>query len=269
MVIRPFELYGSLHYDFIRDRLDSQLEELKKRWAVDLRLEIGSVVPAEISANSFLVQGYCPLRNPEAWVGICADQIAFNEIGAGLLNDSRIGSRLDINSAHVTHELVNAFLKDIVGATLSEANEDLNGGIGGSELFTRFFETKAYYPGCGIIELRFSVSDSEQVRFFVSRNVVRGLLDGFSVEHRTVLGNLQSVHKSLENQQVQIQVMLDGIELSLDSLNSIGIGDVIRLDNALDSTCEIVFKNSDVKCAGYIGKKDGKLAVSVVSEIAG
>jgi hypothetical protein len=72
-----------------------------------------------------------------------------------------------------------------------------------------------------------------------------------------------TVRSAVRDQRVQIEVSLGQVEIELGLLRSLAIGDVLRLDRALDAAADIRICGSRVDCVGYLGAHDGQRAVAL------
>lgn len=75
------------------------------------------------------------------------------------------------------------------------------------------------------------------------------------------LGGLGS---ALGTQEVRLQAWLGEAELELRALRTLAVGDVLRLNRKLDEPVELEVNHQRVPCRGYLGARDGSLAVEIV-----
>ena len=74
---------------------------------------------------------------------------------------------------------------------------------------------------------------------------------------------LTTVRSALQDQPIQIEVSLGSVELELGALRSLAVGDVLRLDRALDAGADVRVGGERVACAGFLGASEGRRAVAL------
>jgi flagellar motor switch/type III secretory pathway protein FliN len=74
---------------------------------------------------------------------------------------------------------------------------------------------------------------------------------------------LQSVKALVRDQMVEIEVSLGQVEVELGVLRSLAVGDVLRLDRALDAGADVRVCGNRVGCVGFLGARDGQRAVAL------
>lgn len=76
----------------------------------------------------------------------------------------------------------------------------------------------------------------------------------------------ESVTAAIAERPFSLSVELDGTELDLGTLQSLRVGDVLRLSHRLDAplTVRASDPTADPVCAGYLGARDGHRAIELV-----
>ncbi|MET3513398.1 hypothetical protein ABIC63_001165 [Pseudacidovorax sp. 1753] len=78
---------------------------------------------------------------------------------------------------------------------------------------------------------------------------------------RTAKSRLDAV---LADRQVELRVMLDGVQLNLGQLQGLSVGDVVPLDHSLDVPAHVVDLDGTAVCEAWLGQSAGRMAVELV-----
>ena len=76
-------------------------------------------------------------------------------------------------------------------------------------------------------------------------------------------GPLAAASLALGGQSVNVDAWLGEIELDLGSLQTLAVGDVLRLGRKLDEGVELRLGGECLPCRGYLGALDGRVAVEL------
>lgn len=77
------------------------------------------------------------------------------------------------------------------------------------------------------------------------------------------LGPLATATGALHRQTVTVDVWLGQTELELGALQTLAVGDVLRLAKKLDEGVELRLNDERLPCVGYLGAVDGRVAIEV------
>jgi len=75
--------------------------------------------------------------------------------------------------------------------------------------------------------------------------------------------SLGSVALAVGSQPVAVDATLGGVEIDLETLHLLRVGDVLRLDKRVDQGVELAVQGELLRCGGYLVAVDGSVAVEL------
>lgn len=96
----------------------------------------------------------------------------------------------------------------------------------------------------------------------LSPTLVASLLLNMSQPERSK-ESLSTTSDALKNTRMKLNIMVGEVQLSLGLLQTISLGDVIKLDAKVDQPLNIVTSEGTRLCGTFLGKRDGQKAVQL------
>lgn len=266
MKVKPYILYGQSTMDAVHARLSDCLFSWRREWGLPeetalLDVESGVEFKRELADGSGLFLGVAGKQ--ELWVLFFLAEPVLGCLGAMLLNDRKIGSGYGVTPSEIQDELAKCCLGELAMEIMKQKEY-------GDPVINRLPPPlnehsiyKELRPGAGVVNFRISFGNDLEIDACASPAVVKN--DGHVSFEPVGEGMLYSCQEALGGEKVQAKVVLNDIELTLDALGSISVGDVILLDQSIDEPCVVKFERSELRCKGFLGKKNEKLAVKVDS----
>lgn len=267
MKVKPYILYGQSTMDDVHVRLSDCLFSWRREWGLPeeitlLNVESGAQFKQELADRPGLFLSAA--GKSELWVLFFLAEPVRGCLGSILLNDRKIGAGYGgVTPSEIQNELAERCLGELAMEIMKQkeyVDLDIN------KLSPPVNEHSIYEelrPGAGAVNFRISFGNDLEIDAYASSAVVRN--DGHVRFESGGEGMLHSCKEALGGEKVQAKVVLNDIELTLDALGSISVGDVILLDQSVDEPCVVKFEHSELKCKGFLGKKNEKLAVKVDS----
>lgn len=270
MKVKPYILYGQSTMEAVHTRLSDCLFSWRREWGLpeettlsDVESGAGAEFKRKLADGSGLFLGVA--GNNELWVLFFLAEPVLGCLGAMLLNDRKSGSGYGgVTPSEIQNELAKCCLGDLAMEIMKQKE---HGDLVINRLLPPLNEHSIYKelrPGAGAVNFRISFGNDLEVDACASPAVaVKN--DGHVSFESGGEGMLHSRQEALGGEKVQAKVVLNDIELTLDALGSISVGDVILLDQSIDEPCVVMFERSELRCKGFLGKKNEKLAVKVDS----
>jgi hypothetical protein len=266
MRIRPYILYGETTLGNIKAAVRQILREWSDAWGLSgsSLTMLEPVTEFAEGEGSECVLAY--ETGDDKWVLFVQDRELFEETGSLLLHDNRIRPRQGSFKDSVAADIVMQALAELA-CRLSGRNPDER--ISPVETTVRQrLAPMASLTGAGILRLQIHIADST-MQAWIPAQLAQSLAatDAVMVDQDGGLDPLFPVGKALSRQAVPVSVTLGNIELTLDAFCSLQEGDVIRLDEGLSERALVAFAHSETACKGFLGQKNGNLAVQIDSLI--
>jgi flagellar motor switch/type III secretory pathway protein FliN len=264
MQIRPYILYGQTALENIKISARRLLQDWADDWGIS-GVSLSAVQPvAEFGEGDSPESVLAYEIDDEKWMLFIQDKALLEDMGSWLLHDSRIRPRQGLFKDSVVADIVMHALAELAcrlsGSHVSDRRSPVESTL------RQHISPVTNLSGTGIVYLKVSISDST-MRLWVSAELAQALAaaDAVTVDQDSGLDSLIPAAKALGGQRVPVQVTLGNAELSLDALCSLQVGDVIRLDEGLNEPARVAFAQSETACKGFLGQKNGNLAIQLDS----
>lgn len=264
MKVKPYILYGQSAMDDVHMRLSDCLSSWRGEWALSEEIVLVDVESgAPFRPERFDRPGLflSVAGKKELWILFLLTESVLACLGSMLLNVRRVGA--GYGGSGIEDELVARCLGELAMEMMKQNEYD---DLVVDKLSPSINENSIYEelkPGAGAVNFRMSFGNDLEIDAYASPAVVGN--DGYIGFESVGEEILRSCKEALGEEKVQAKVVLNDIELTLEALGSISEGDVILLDQSIDEPCVVRFEHSELKCKGFLGKKNEKLAVKVDS----
>jgi flagellar motor switch/type III secretory pathway protein FliN len=264
MQVRPYILYGQTALE----NMEISARRLLQDWADDWGMSgvsLSAVQP---------VIGFGEGGSPESvlaykiddgkWALFIQDKELFEDMGSLLLHDNRVRPRQGLLKDSVVTDIIMQALAELAcrlsGSDVSDRSSPVESTL------RQHVSPLTNLSGSGIVYLEVRISDST-MRLWISAQLAQALAsaDAVAVDQDNGLDSLIPAGEALGGQTVPVQVTLGNAELTVDALCSLQVGDVIRLDESLNEPARVAFAQSETACKGFLGQKNGNLAVQLDS----
>ena len=176
-----------------------------------------------------------------------------------------VHSEKNIKATDLTQHLVNDFLIDISKVFSSRLQSSVS-ACDAENLRSVFSiqNGRAFRSGHLLVTLNIN---ENIVEFMVNRELVKDLLSGYTSVRATHEPDVKLINLSsiLSDKVIQLEVLIGNLELSVSSLASLQINDVIYLDKNINEKVTMKVLNSGVECKGYPVQCEDKKALRLVS----
>ncbi|MDH5228489.1 MAG: FliM/FliN family flagellar motor switch protein [Gammaproteobacteria bacterium] len=120
-----------------------------------------------------------------------------------------------------------------------------------------------FYKGSAAIQVSIRLGLAE-LRVVMAPTMVSSLLVADN-QSRKEKAKLNSIHESLRSKRIQYSVEIGQTEVSVNDLRNLKIGDVLRLDQSLNDSVNIVIHGKTIQCKAYLGQQNKRKSLKVVS----
>jgi flagellar motor switch/type III secretory pathway protein FliN len=264
---RLYTLYGHTALEKIKAAMQGSLQAWLDAWDIpDADLSLTMLAPlSEVQAGDDAETVLAYKTTPEKWVLFVRTRELLENIGSLLLHDNRLRPR----QGSIEDGLVGEIVIEALGDLAARFSGERIAGIPAQSTVGQFALPAMRMPGSGVLCLQIGMRDFV-MNLWISAELVRPSIFGGKM-HKESDGEpaLFPAAEALGRQTVPVQVMLGNAELTLDALCSLQVGDVIRLDENLSAPSRVAFAQSGVACKGFLGQKNGNLAVQLDSLVDG
>lgn len=262
MKIQPFVVFGTTQLSALHASLNLDLDSWASSWFVG---EICSTLTLGPITQSFSEYGELNAVKIENMAGgkwaVCSiNSTASVNIGSLLLRDRDAPFR-SLPQDSMLHALVQRALLDLIQRFL-QTDDRVEFICIGEEKIENSMSADAFNPGGETLRL---IVELNGTSFSLWIPVIPLLPRVFPPSDSPVSEEVEvaQIKEALANQRLSARVVLDGAELTLGALANLKLGDVIRLDKALEEPLSLEFEKSNVIFSGYLGQQNGKLAFQI------
>jgi len=261
MRVRPFKLINKTEFAFINARVQEILAGWTEKWLIDSEMNVATTAAdkAKESMGSGKGNWWRVSASPECWIGIYLPFQSLNLLSAALSGDR----------SALTEESAPPLLSELVNKALFDLAEPVLNGLLGKQGQADIIhqgppeETWNWGSGAVLIDLGFG---GGKFCLLLSPELTAKTL-GKLVATQESTGDLISVVEALASQTAELDVWLGEAELELAVIQSISVGDVIRLEKKIGQPLHMCLKENKEKeiCAGFPGAYKGNKAIQLTN----
>ena len=119
-------------------------------------------------------------------------------------------------------------------------------------------------PGRGCLVANVTLGAEVSLELVLGRPLLARWTEGAAFEPGQSVP-LVSVREGLEAESVAVEVVVGVAELSLAELQSLSVGDVLRLDRGLKDPLMVLFDDGQRVCGAHLGAVRGRRAVQLAA----
>ncbi|MDK2125131.1 FliM/FliN family flagellar motor C-terminal domain-containing protein [Parachitinimonas caeni] len=251
MESRRFVLYRPAILAQVEEQLLAVLQSWAQPWGLDTKLFAIHVEPAHQVAQVARLQGrhWHTAKGDSVWLGL----------GEGMLRaiEQRLFSR-DHSDPDTENHRDSTLASEIAGEAATDLLNTLHRhwvGEGATELAACAVPKSARGDGALICTL--SLGPRSAYLYLGS-----GLFSK-SLSKPAARGKLALLPAALTHQRLQLALELGEVTLTLGQLETLAIGDVVRLGTNIDQPAKLITTDGRMVCHGHIGACEGVRAVEV------
>lgn len=266
MEVRPFKLLNDSELKFLGALVDKAARHWAQDWLAEVFCQV-SVSAAAASSRSAAMQARAPawrrvVLAEDHWVGVFMSAVsaqgldgAFNgnaesELNDGLLMQDLRDRVLSALMEQVYHE---------TGETATKRQMDYSAP-----------SAPAWHVGSGAMVADIRLGDASQaltLSLMLSPELVSRALAGRMQPHAPP-SELARLREALSVQPAELEAWVGAAELGLAMVQSIAVGDVIKLDARVDEPLHVCLKDNigQELCGGFLGTYKGYKALQLTAK---
>jgi hypothetical protein len=272
MKVHPYTLLGQKQYDAFGDAFRSSVSEWTTDWfSAPPKVNV-SAAPIASTMGEYGKSNAIRFSDAsgEHWAVFLVDKIA----AAGLTSMLLCGQKVlpqNISSGNMVHALMEIALLDLCYYLLP-----LSGGACQVEKapVETLLSGEASDPVNQALYLLVDLAvdlavdsavdlDGVAVHAWLPLRPVLSRIAGAMPDADRCTGDMQKREQAIGRQPMSCEIQLGSAELTVGMVSRLGVGDVIRLDKELQDYLYMVFKESPIRFAGYLGKQQDRFAFRV------
>ena len=250
MNLSQFRLYGDSEIERVRQHLQSVVREWAEEWLatsvvqVDVRRDFlpsaGSADWRRVGpAEDFTLALLCP----QSWVS------RIKPLLTGMAPDESVDG--EIRSA-LAETLLTTLLDRLAG----------DSDVAASPQHTTSVDVGG--PGTGRLAASVTLGAGVSLELVLGRPLLARWTEGAACETGQS-APLVSLREGLEAESVAVEVVVGSAELSLAELQSLSVGDVLRLDRGIKDPLMVMFDGGQGVCGAHLGAVRGRRAVQLAA----
>jgi flagellar motor switch/type III secretory pathway protein FliN len=262
MQFTDYKLYTKKELAHIKGRLESIIGRWVASWLTvgqdQIAVEVGACEHHFSDDNECWSYPWNVATTSDSdWVAtLSADKVA------NALISSLAETRLDAGDSGKTDLLLASSLAQVMSIDLAESVMEDRSRFAENATRVRhdikMLPRKIWWRGSGAIYAGIAISD-EKITVIISPGIARGYLTNLSLNPRESKP-LAKITDALGHVKVKLEVAAGAADLSLGELNSLSIGDVIKLDAKLDRPVRVLLGKQKI-CSAFLGARKGSKAV--------
>lgn len=120
------------------------------------------------------------------------------------------------------------------------------------------------WPGSGWIMLRCRPSPAEPLLCLLGPDIIAAFIDIGQPRHESTRAGTMPIRRAIEHNTVMLDVIAGDAELTLSDLQTLQVGDVLRLDRKLHELLRIRVVDGESVCSGHLGIANSSKAVQLL-----
>lgn len=263
MGVRPFKLLNESELASLKSLIDKAASQWAQDWLTEAFCEI-TVSLAEASSRGAAVQSRATawrqiMLTDEHWVGLFVSAVSAQGLDAAFSS----GAAAELNDGLLMQDL-----RDKVLAALAEqVGHEL--GIASAERRIDYSAPVAevWRAGAGAVVADVRLGDASPgltLGLMLSPALVSRALAG-RIKRHAPAPDLARIREALSAQQAELEAWVGSAELGLAMVQSIAVGDVIKLDARVDQPLRVCLKDHAEQelCGGFLGTYKGYKALQL------
>jgi len=130
-------------------------------------------------------------------------------------------------------------------------------------LITAPMNAEAMLPGAGFMVVRISVTTTHHLWLLMSPQFIDSIVG--TIDRKPSKTLMVSPVQAIGGRRITLQLAVGSGEISIEELSSLAVGDVIPLERKLNEKINVCISGDRPVCSGFIGVKQGKVAVQLLS----
>lgn len=270
MSVRDFILLSGTDKKLLKTAIVDVAQIWTKKWFHGKHFEISlSVVPVTAGWRA-KINHLSPLIFVEQDSGWCAVAL-HREMKGRFLSAMIRDSDINLLGASALND------KDILSKVISKALTDLCNELSMAVPVT--YESSkiskissipkcATENGSGVHAVVMTIDELEIVIVLTNaqvRRLIENADNADTPKQKNALPELIPFGSVLANRYVQGDVSLGTVELTIGTLKSLNVGDVVQLDKSVTEPSKLQFPGTSITCKGFLGQCSGRRALSLVN----
>lgn len=266
MAVRPFNVAGNRTLSRLHDLSTAALEEWIERWLPQAGGVTVDCASADARAGEFVAESV------PAWIAVSVREgasIWIPDVVRETVHTLVFGCgtsplRLPEAGPSLASEASSQALVDMASLLMARAAVEQVSGL--TLVKDRAPPHETFRYGSGAVAIRCRLN-GEPITMVLDGELVSEIVAGDrpAPSPRPPLDNPVA---GLSNQAVELQGWIGEAEIDLATLQTIAVGDVIRLETKLDQTLQVRSFDGNSVCLGYLGTAGGHRAVELLREIS-
>jgi hypothetical protein len=270
MSVRDFMLISGTEKALLKTAIVDVVQNWIKKWFHGKDFEISlSVVPfnaglrAKINHHSPLIV----LEQGSEWSAVALPKEMKGRLVSAMIHDSDINllGTSALNSKDILFKVISKALNELCNElSMADSVSTATSKISTISSIPKY----ASDNGSGVHAIVMTIDELEIVTVLTYaqvRRLIRIADTAVTPKQKNALPDLIPLASVLASKHVQGEVSLGSVELTIGTLKSLVVGDVVQLDKLVTEPSELRFPGTSKTCKGFLGQCSGRRALSLTN----
>jgi hypothetical protein len=260
-----YRLYTDAELGKLSERVRQALVDWGKDWLSDAMCSIDvHAAHAGNSADSAAIRWLTADVDSRTALAIGSPLSWTQKVGALLAGAAELGAE-GTPASPITQHLADTLLRSLAAALLQAAGAVFDPArVSWDERAAPSLREESSRPGSGWVIVRCRFDSVDQSLLLLSPVLVSGFIGAEPRLRKSMPAAAVPVRRAVELQPVVLEVIAGEAELTLRDLQTLEVGDVIRLDRRLDELLRLGVLGGEAVCSGHLGAAKGHKAVQLL-----
>jgi hypothetical protein len=259
-----YRLYTDAELGKLSERAQQALADWGKDWLSDALCSIDApAAHAGNSADSAAIRWLTADVDDRTALAIGSPLSWTQKVGALLAGAAELGAE-GAPASPVSQHLADTLLHSLAAALLQAAGAAFDPARVFWGERTLSLREESSRPGSGWVAVSCRFDSADQSLLLFSPALVSGFIGAEPGLRKSAPAAAVPVRRAVELQPVVLEVIAGGAELTLRDLQTLEVGDVIRLDRRLDELLRLGVLGGEAVCSGHLGAAKGHKAVQLL-----
>ena len=258
--VRKFKILNGSELDYLKDRIEEAARMWSIKWFCEERVDI--TLKLELPSGALAISEMSKFRifsSPGIQrIGFQCPEETIRKLYNTFLGIEVIpqpGTGRDLMKELVDRSLVSLLLI-IYSMCETEVNR-----FSGDEYESSKFFLDMQKPGAGYIYVHLCIAEEYPLSLYINANDL--------LPSQEAVNDGRKIQPALDifgNCQVQVSVILGELELQLEELTNISVGDIVTTEKKLSEKLSLQIDDKEF-CRGYLGKNEKRLTIKIAEYI--
>jgi flagellar motor switch/type III secretory pathway protein FliN len=270
MSVRDYILLSATDKGLLKTAIVDVAQIWTKKWFHGKHFEISlSVLPVTAGLRA-KINYHSPLifvEQDNEWCAVALPRKMKGRFVSAMILDSDI-NLLGTSALHDKDILFKVILKALTDLCNELSMADLVSSDTGQISKISSIPKYASENGSGVHAIVMTIDELEVVIVLTNaqvRRLIRKADNTVTSKQKNTLPELIPFASVLASRYVQGEVSLGAVELTIGTLKSLNVGDVVQLDKSVNEPSKLRFPGTSITCKGFLGQCSGRRALSLIN----